>query len=140
MAGMQIQGSKLVSDRGFNKGVTAQITSDNSLVTLFTATFKTRLNSVLVSNELGTILPVELYVYREVDENDYFVAKTRVLKSTYMVFPQVSGDTRGQSVVINPTANKVGAEIILQVGDSIKAKCPIEDVINVTLDLREAIK
>ena len=140
MAGMQLQGSKLVSDKGFNRGVTAQITSANSLVTLYTAPFKTRLNSVLVSNELGTILPVELYVYREVDENDYFVAKTRVLKSTYMVFPQVPGDTRGQSVVINPTANKVGAEIVLQVGDSIKAKCPIEDVINVTLDLREAIK
>jgi hypothetical protein len=140
MAGMQLQGSKLVSDKGFNKGVTAQITSANSLVTLYTAPFKTRLNSVLVSNELGTILPVELYVYREVDDNDYFVAKTRVLKSTYMVFPQVPGDTRGQAVVINPTANKVGAEIVLQVGDSIKAKCPIEDVINVTLDLREAIK
>lgn len=140
MAGMQLQGSKLVSDKGFNKGVTAQITAANSLVTLYTATLKTRLNSVLVSNALGTILPVELYVYREVDENDYFVSKTRVLKSKYMVFPQVAGDTRVSEVAIDETANKVGAEIVLQIGDSIKAKCPIEDVINVTLDLREAIK
>jgi hypothetical protein len=140
MAGMQIQGSRLVSDKGFNKGVTAQITSANALVTLYTAPFKTRLNSVLVSNELGTILPVELYVYREVDETNYFVSKTRVLKSKYMVFPQVSGDSRVAEVAIDETANKIGAEIVLQVGDSIKAKCPIEDVINVTLDLREAIK
>jgi hypothetical protein len=140
MAGMQLQGSKLVSDKGFNKGVTAQITSANALVTIFTATLKTRVNAVLVSNELGTILPVELYVYRDSDENDYFISKTRVLKSKYMVFPQVAGDTRVSEVAVSETANKIGAEIVLQIGDSIKAKCPIEDVINVTLDLREAIK
>lgn len=140
MAGMQITGGKLVNDKGFNKSVTAQITSANALVTIFTATLKTRVNSVLVSNALGTILPVELYVYRDEDEEDYFISKTRVLKSKYMIFPQVAGDSRVNEVSVDETANKVGAEIVLQVGDSIKAKCPIEDVINVTLDLREAIK
>jgi hypothetical protein len=31
-------------------------------------------------------------------------------------------------------------ELVLQVGDIVKAECPIEDVINVTLDLKEGIK
>lgn len=140
MAGMQITGGRLVNDKGFNKGVTAQVTSANSLVTIFTATLKTQVNSALVSNELGTILPVELYVFRDSDDGNYLISKTRVLKSKYMVFAQVAGDTRVAEVAIDETANKVTAEIILQPGDAIKAKCPIEDVINVTLNLREGIK
>lgn len=140
MAGAQITGGRLVSDKGTNKGVTAQITSANALVTIFTATQKTKVNSVLVSNILGTVLPVELYVYRVVNTTNYFVSKTRVLKSKYMVFPLVPGDLRSSEEAVSATENKLDLELILQVGDAIKAKCPIEDVINVTLDLREGIK
>ena len=140
MAGMQITGGKLVNDKGFNKGVTAQITSANSLVTIFTATLKTRVNSVLVSNTLGTILPVELYVYRNSDEVDYFVSKTRALKSKYMVLPLVPGDNRAAETAVDPKANRISVELILEPGDAIKALCPIEDAVNITLDLREAIK
>lgn len=140
MAGAQITGGKLVSDKGTNKGVTAQVTSANTLVTIFTATQKTKVNSVLVSNLLGTVLPVELYVYRVVNTTNYFVSKTRVLKSKYMVFPLVPGDLRSSEEAVSATENKLDLELILQVGDAIKAKCPIEDVINVTLDLREGIK
>jgi hypothetical protein len=140
MAGAQITGGKLVSDKGTNKGVTAQVTSANTLVTIFTATQKTKVNSVLVSNLLGTVLPVELYVYRVVNTTNYFVSKTRVLKSKYMVFPLVPGDLRTSEEAVSPTENKLDLEFTLQVGDAIKAKCPIENVINVTLDLREGIK
>ena len=93
----------------------------------------------MVSNSLGTILPVELYVYRTADTTNYFVGKVRVLKSEYMVLRQVSGDTRVSDTAESPTANKTLTEIILQSGDIIKAKCPIEDVINVTLDLKEGV-
>lgn len=130
------------ADTGTAKSVTGQITSDNALVTIFTATQKTRVNSVLVSNAEGTILPVDLYVYRDSDENDYLLTKTRVLKSRYMVLPLVSGDTRVSPTSVQESINDrmIITEIVLQPGDAIKAMCPIEDVINVTLDLKEGIK
>ncbi len=130
------------AETGTAKAVTGQITSANSLVTIFTATQKTRVNNALVSNIEGTILPVELYVYRASDTTNYLVTKTRVLKSRYMVLPLVSGDTRVAPTTVNESINDrmIITELVLQVGDAIKAKCPIEDVINVTLDLKEGVK
>ena len=128
------------ADTGTAKSVTKQITSANTLVSIFTASSKTRVNSVLVTNALGTILPVELHVYRTTDTTNYLVGKTRVLKSEYMLLSLVSGDVRVSDTAESPTANKTLTEIVLQSGDIVKAKCPIEDVINVTLDLKEGVK
>lgn len=130
------------AETGTSKSVTEQISSANSLVTVFTATQKTRVNSVLVSNELGTILPVDLHVYRDDTELTYLLTKTRVLKSRYMILPLVSGDSRVTPTTVNESINDrmIITEVVLQTGDSIKASCPIEDVINVTLELKEGIK
>ena len=130
------------ADTGTVKSVTGQITSANTLVTIFTATQKTRLNSVLVSNEEGTILPVELHIYRDDTEENYLLTKTRVLKSRYMVLPLVSGDTRVTPTTVNESINDrmIITEVVLQIGDAVKAKCPIEDVMNVTLELKEGVK
>jgi len=131
------------TNAGTAKSVSAQISSANSLITIFTATEKTRVNSVLVSNELGTILPVELFVYRDEGEGmDYLISKTRVLKSHYMVLPLVSGDTRVTPTTVEESINDrmILTEVVLAAGDSIKARCPVEDVINVTLELKEGIR
>ena len=130
------------SDTGTAKSVTKQITSANTLVSIFTATQKTRLNSVLVTNDLGTILPVELHIYRAADTTNYLLTKTRVLKSRYMSLPLVSGDSRVTPTTVNESTNDrmIITELVLQVGDIVKAECPIEDVINVTLDLKEGVK
>ena len=129
------------ADTGTSKGVTKQITSANTLISIYTASSKTKVNSVLVSNSLGTILPVELYIYRTVDTTNYLLTKTRVLKSRYMVLPLVSGDTRVTPTTVTESINDrmIITELILQTGDIIKAKCPIEDVIDVTLDLKEGV-
>ncbi len=129
------------ADTGTAKGVTKQITSVNTLVSIYTASSKTKVNSVLVSNSLGTILPVELYIYRTSDATNYLLTKTRVLKSRYMVLPLVSGDTRVTPTTVTESINDrmIITELILQTGDIIKAKCPIEDVIDVTLDLKEGV-
>lgn len=130
------------SDTGTAKSVTKQITSANTLVSIFTATQKTRLNSVLVTNDLGTILPVNLHIYRAADTTNYLLTKTRVLKSRYMSLPLVSGDSRVTPTTVNESINDrmIITELVLQVGDVVKAECPIEDVINVTLDLKEGVK
>jgi hypothetical protein len=129
------------ADTGTAKGVTKQITSVNTLISIYTASSKTKVNSVLVSNSLGTILPVELYIYRTSDSTNYLLTKTRVLKSRYMVLPLVSGDTRVTPTTVTESINDrmIITELILQTGDIIKAKCPIEDVIDVTLDLKEGV-
>jgi hypothetical protein len=140
MAGMQMTGGRLVSDKGFNKGVSAVIDAANSEVSVFTATLKTRLEAVLVSNQLGSILPVEMYVLRDGEVDSVFISKTRVLKTKYMTLPFAGNDSRVSDAQITETSNKVTAEIILQPGDEVKFKCPIEDALTVTLTLREGIK
>lgn len=139
MPGAQITGGRLVSDKGFNKGVSALIDS-TGFVTVYTATLKTRLDSVLVSNQLGTIVPVEMYVTRDGDLSPTFVTKTRVLKTKYMTLPFAGNDVRVSDAPITETSNKVIAEIILQPNDEIAFKCPVDEAVTVTLNLREGIK
>ena len=128
------------SDTGTATSVTAVIDAANDLVTIFTATQKTRVNAVLASNDLGTIVPVDLYVYRDSEDENYFFGKTRVLKSKYLVLPLVSGDSRVDELVADPKANKIATEFVLQIGDALKASCPIADAVNVTANLTEGVK
>ena len=128
------------ADTGTAKSVTVTISSATVNELIFTATKKTKVNSVLASNTLGTILPVELYVDRAVTEETYFIGKSRVLKSKYMVLTLVSGDNRVSEVAVDPKANKIETEFVLQVGDSLYAGCPIADVMNITANLTEGVK
>jgi hypothetical protein len=59
-----------------------------------------------------------------------------------MSLPLVSGDSRVTPTTVNESINDrmIITELVLQVGDIVKAECPIEDVINVTLDLKEGVK
>jgi hypothetical protein len=69
------------------------------------------------------------------------LTSARVLTNKYLVLPLVSGDARVNDVS-DPEVNlyKVAIEFVLQVGDVVKASCPIEDVVNVTLNLTEGVK
>jgi hypothetical protein len=140
MAGYAYPVGTVNSDTGTAKSVTVTIANAVAAQEVFVATQKTRLNSFLASNTLGTILPVELYVYRAVDEFPYFVGKSRVLKSKYLILPLVSGDNRADDTAVDPKANKIGIEIVLQIGDKLQAKCPVAGVMNVTANLTEGVK
>jgi hypothetical protein len=101
--------------------------------TLFTATKKTRVNSVLVTNNSFGILPVRLYVNQ--GGGDKLIARTRVTNTNYLVAPLVSGDPR--------TSNFEGetlTEFTLQVGDVLSASCPFAGKIEVTVNLSEGVK
>ena len=131
-----------VAETGTAKSVTVQVTDkDPSATTLFTATSKTRVNSVLATNTYGTILPVKLYVYRAANTANFLLTSARVLTNKYLVLPLVSGDARVNDTS-DPEINlyKVATEFVLQTGDIVKASCPIEDVLNVTLSLTEGVK
>ena len=131
-----------VAETGTAKSVTVQVTDkDPSATTLFTATSKTKVNSVLATNTYGTILPVKLYVYRAANTSTFLLTSARVLTNKYLVLPLVSGDARVNDTS-DPEVNlyKVATEFVLQTGDIVKASCPIEDVLNVTLSLTEGVK
>jgi hypothetical protein len=131
-----------VAETGTAKSVTVQVTDkDPSATTLFTATSKTKVSSVLATNTYGTILPIKLYVYRAANTATFLLTSARVLTNKYLVLPLVSGDARVNDVS-DPEVNlyKVATEFVLQVGDVVKASCPIEDVVNVTLNLTEGVK
>ena len=121
------------SDTGTAKTVTASISSPDTAVSIFTATQKTKVNSILTTNTSGGILPVVILVNQGGD--DLQIAKTRVLSTKYVSLSLVSGDTR-----VSETQDDTITEFVLQVGDVLKASCPIEDVVNVTLNLTEGVK
>lgn len=131
-----------VAETGTAKSVTVQVTDkDPSSTVIFTAASKTRVNSILATNTYGTILPVKLYVYRAANTSTFLLTSTRVLTTKYMVLPLVSGDTRVGDVT-DPEVNRypVATEFVLQTGDVVKASCPIEDVVNLTINLTEGVK
>jgi hypothetical protein len=120
---------------GRAKTVTATITSANTLVTIFTASEKTRVDSVLLTNNDFGILPVKLYIgSREINS-------VRVHKTKYAVLPLTATDTRiGYPADPTKDRNKVNTEFILQAGDVLKASTRIANSINVTVTMTEGVK
>lgn len=100
-----------------------------NLVTVFTATAKTKVNSLLVTNLSGGILPVDIYV------NTDKITSVRVYKEAYAVLPLISGDTR-----ISGTSVDILTEFFLAIGDTIEATSRVADVINISLYLSEGVK
>lgn len=121
------------SDAGSAKTVTVSIDAANTAVTIFTATKKTKVNSVLATNISGGILPVKILVNQ--GNGNLELGKVRVLDTKYFSLPLVSADTRTMD-----DQDGTLTEFTLQVGDALKALCPVEDVVNVTLNLTEGVK
>ena len=114
---------------------TAQINSANSAVTVFTATKKTRINSVLVANDDFGILPVKIYI------NGQNINSVRVLKTKYAILPLTSNGGRTDDPA-DPTTdrNKVNVEVVLLPGDVLQASCPVANAVFVTASLSEGVK
>jgi hypothetical protein len=136
-----------VASAGTAKSVSFLVTdtASSSATTIFTATSKTRVNSIVAVHTGGSdtgILPVEVYVGRGTPTVKHLIAKNRVLKNNFVVLPIVSGDSRvGEDG--DPTTsgyNKVLPEFILQTGDKLYATCPFEDVIQLHIELTEGVK
>jgi len=136
-----------VSAAGTAKSLSFLVTDTvaSSAATIFTATSKTRVSSIIAvhtgASDAG-ILPVEVYVGRGNPTVKHLIAKNRVLKNNFIVLPVVSGDSRvGEDG--DPTTigyNKVLPEFVLQTGDKLFAICPFEDVIQLHIELTEGVK
>lgn len=105
--------------------------------TLFTAIAKTKVKSVLVTNTSGGILPVTLFVDK--GDGNKIIGKSRVLKTQYMVLELVSSDTRVDVKAVG-NENDILTEFTLSVGDILLASCPIEDAVNISVNLAEGVK
>jgi hypothetical protein len=115
------------------KTTTTVINSAEANVTLFTATSKTKVISALATNTSFGILPVRLYVNH--GGADKLIARTRTANTNYLIAPLVSGDAR-----VSSFEGEAITEITLQVGDVLKASCPLADKVSVTLNLLEGVK
>jgi hypothetical protein len=112
--------------------------STTSNTVLWTATKKTVINTALITNTSKGILPVYLY-FRDADEStDIQIAYKRVWKEGYAVLPLTSSDSRTSTSESN-LAN-VLTEIVLNVGDTLKASCPVAGAVSVTLYFSEGVK
>jgi hypothetical protein len=120
---------------GTAKTVSVAISSANTPVTIFTATKKTQVNSILLANNDFGILPVRLYI------NSVELNSVRVLKTKYAVLPLTATDIRTADPA-DPTAdrNKTNIEFILQAGDVLKASTRIANAVNVIVTMSEGVK
>lgn len=112
----------------------------NTATEFYTAPSKTKVLSILATNSNGGILPIKLYVYRAEEDQSLLTAEARVLKQKYMVQQLVSGDARvddqGDQQV---DRYKVLTEFFLDQDDELLATCPIEDVVTLTVTLKEGV-
>jgi hypothetical protein len=124
------------SSTGLAAAATIALTSASTNTTVWTASQKTMVNSVLITNSSGGILPVYLYVNR--GGSDLQISYQRVWKQDYAVLPLVSGDQRTG----NPEGQLAGVltELILNSGDILKAMCPVANAITITAYLSQGIK
>lgn len=129
-----------IASQGSLKSITALVGDIDNPAPFYTATTKTKVLSVLASNTLGTILPVKLYIYRDITESEFLASEVRVLSHKYMVQQLVSGDLRVDDKADPEVGrHKVITEFVLNVGDKLMATCPIEDAIVLTVSLEEGI-
>lgn len=115
------------------KTVSTTLTVADMHTDLFTATQKTRVTAVLVTNNSFGTLPVRLYVNQ--GGIDKLISRTRVTNTNYLVVPLVSGDAR-----IPSFEGEILTEFTLQTGDILKASCPIANTVEVTVNLLEGVK
>ncbi len=109
------------------------VLTSTSPITLFTATTKTRINSVLLSNSYGSIVPVVIYLN---DGSNKVITTSRVLKNRYAVQPLVTGDNRIDDGVYD---SPILTELVLNAGESLKASCRIANIITVNVTYTEGV-
>jgi hypothetical protein len=101
-------------------------------------TTKVRVNSVYLNNLSGGILPVQLVRGQVQDMNEYdIVHSTRVLKTKFMVFPMVTGDSRSDDITATETMMN---EVVLAPGDFLAIMCPFEDAVVATTNISIGVK
>jgi hypothetical protein len=127
---------------GTANSVTIALASANTHTTLWTAAKKTQINSVLITNISGGILPVYLYVRKSGGSSDLQIAYKRVLLEEYAVMPLVSADGRTSNTEANLARNGVNmlTELILNTGDILKASCRVASAVNITVNFSEGVK
>ena len=118
-----------------NAGTTSVLVDQASTpVTIFTATSKTKIISILLHNGLGTIIPVTLYIHDGSVNRP--LAQVRVHKWRYALQQLVSGDARVETEVLKKDTL---TEFVLMPGDSLKASCRYDDTVTVTATYIEGI-
>jgi hypothetical protein len=127
------------SENYVSDSITASLTS-TSLIDIFTATSKTKITSILISNSYGGILPVDVYLNPAAvgEPTSTLVNKFRVHKRRYALQPLISNDPRVNADMLGDEL--IPTEVILNVGDKLQAQTRIADAITFTITYLEGVK
>ena len=99
---------------------------------------KTKVNSIYLNNVYGAYLPVQLLRGSTSNMTEYeIIHNTRVLKTKFMSFPVVTGDTRSDDITATETMMN---EIILDPGDYLAVVCPREDSVVASANISIGVK
>lgn len=107
-------------------------------VSVFTATAKTKINSILLTNETGGVLPVSFYLQKGEEDPTTLVRGFRVLKRRYLMQSLVSGDSRTSEPVLG--GDPILTEVVLEAGDQLLASCPLTNSVYAHITYSEGVK
>jgi hypothetical protein len=130
-----------VADSGRAGSISSSISvADTYEVIVPAVTVKTKINSILVVNKYGGILPVDIRVSDDSESTSAnLVDRFRVHKRRYALQSLVSGDTRTQDDTVGD--DLITTEVVLSPGDFIEARCPIgDDNIDIIVTYSEGVK
>lgn len=118
----------LSGESGYIGTASTLLTDELSHQDILTATSKTKVVSVLLVNSTGGSLPVDLFVLRdgELDAHSLSLG-VRVHKRRYALQALVGGDPRVDYEMIGDGLTLT--ELVLQPGDSLRARCPISEAV-----------
>lgn len=133
-----VSGSGSGGEVGNAGSVNFRLSDDVASQEVFEATTKTKVTSILLTNNSGGSLPVDILLNKNGSALTGYLAKGfRVHKRRYMVQPLVSGDTRVDQEMLGDALTLT--ELILEPGDTLRAYCPIENAVDITINYLEGI-
>lgn len=104
---------------------------------LFTATNKTRVDSCLLVNTYGTILPISVYIKDAQNEFNYIAKDIRVHRRRHIIMPKTSNDPRTEN---GSGENDNPSEIVLESGESLCAQTVINNSFDAILSIQENVQ
>jgi hypothetical protein len=104
---------------------------------LFTASNKTRINSCLMVNTYGTILPIAVYIKNAQNQFNYLTKGTRVHQRRHVIMPKTDNDPRTEG---GSGENENPSEIVLDAGESLCAVTVINNSFDAILSIQENVQ
>lgn len=139
MPGWQVEPTALAAESGSIKTQSFVLTDEEDPQIILTASSKSKIISILLTNVSGGTLPVTFSVTEGSAPftTATIINKLRVHKRRYALQALVSGDTRVDEPMVGDSLSLT--ELVLETGDELKGYCPVASAVHVHVTYLEGV-